>query len=353
MVAKEPWLAVNFSMFFPGLGQIYAHLRWRGLLLIIIQSLAIALLFWSVFSPSGNTIVALGCFGPICIVYLFSLLEAYAAVKDRWQAAPINSANRQKDIWLAIFLSRIIPGLGHLYLAQFAPGIFLIFMAFICLIISGFSANIFAVNSVLSCFACYHIHLTVPRRKHLEQLPIIHAIAIAILISGIITSYIPKIISQNVEIFEIPSSSMLPTLEVGDRILVQKSDNYLPKQGDLIVFTEPETAQNLDQPTEHNQQRFFIKRVIGKPGQTVQVTNGIVYINRQPLPEKYILESPNYELPPMIAPVNSYFVMGDNRNDSFDSHVWGFLPQHEIIGRAYKIYWPSTRIRPLSNPHEP
>jgi signal peptidase I len=140
----------------------------------------------------------------------------------------------------------------------------------------------------------------------------------------------------------IPSESMLPTLEVGDRLIVEKLSYYshLPQRGDIIVFAPPPQLQ--EQGFEADQ--AFIKRVIGLPGDTVEVKNGRVFINRELLIESYIAEAPNYLMSPMVVPPAQLFVMGDNRNNSNDSHVWGFLPKANIIGHACFRFWPLERL---------
>lgn len=140
----------------------------------------------------------------------------------------------------------------------------------------------------------------------------------------------------------IPSDSMFPTLEINDRLVIEKVSYYLdsPQFGDIIVFTPPSQLQEIG----YGADQAFIKRIIGKPGQTIEVKNGRVYIDNQPQFERYIAEEPHYQLPPVKVPENSYFVMGDNRNDSNDSHVWGFLPKENIIGRAVFRFWPIERF---------
>lgn len=140
----------------------------------------------------------------------------------------------------------------------------------------------------------------------------------------------------------IPSNSMIPTLHIGDRLVVEKV-SYLfqsPHKGDIVVFEPPEPLQSLG----YRKDQVFIKRIIGKPGQIVSVNHGKVYINEQPLSEDYIAESPAYQLLPVKVPPDEFFVMGDNRNDSNDSHVWGFLPKQNIIGRAVFRFFPLNRI---------
>lgn len=136
----------------------------------------------------------------------------------------------------------------------------------------------------------------------------------------------------------IPSPSMVPTLAVGDRLLVEKVSYHLhpPHQGDIVVFQPPPQLQEYG----YRASQAFIKRVIGLPGQQIQVTGGKVYVDGKALDEDYILAAPAYEMPSVRVPENSLFVMGDNRNDSNDSHVWGFLPTENLIGRALLRFWP-------------
>lgn len=140
----------------------------------------------------------------------------------------------------------------------------------------------------------------------------------------------------------IPSDSMLPTLEVGDRLVVEKLSYRFrpPAFGEVVVFDPPKQLQIQG----YTKDQAFIKRIIGQPGQTVQVKNSTVYINQQPLREPYTAAPPNYTLPPVIVPDDEFFVMGDNRNNSNDSHVWGFLPRQNIIGRAWLRFYPFKRV---------
>ncbi|MDD4238021.1 MAG: signal peptidase I [Desulfotomaculaceae bacterium] len=131
----------------------------------------------------------------------------------------------------------------------------------------------------------------------------------------------------------IPSESMLPTLKIGDRLIIDKVSFHFSgiSRGDMIVFEPPPASKLTD---------VLIKRVIGLPGDTVAVKNGFVYINGQPLEEPYELEKPRGDYKAITVPEDSLFVMGDNRNNSFDSRYWGVVPDELIIGKAVARFYP-------------
>lgn len=124
--------------------------------------------------------------------------------------------------------------------------------------------------------------------------------------------------------------SMIPTLEDGEFVLVSKINYRFSnvERGDIIVFHFP-----LDPQQE------LIKRVIGLPGDVISVQNGLVSVNGQALNETYIAATPAYS-GEWNVPDGQLFVLGDNRNDSSDSHSWGFLPFEKVVGKAVVIYWP-------------
>src|SRR3990170_3576685 len=124
-----------------------------------------------------------------------------------------------------------------------------------------------------------------------------------------------------------PISRILPFIEPGD-----DPEWYVfrqPSRGDVVVFRFP-----------NDPKRDFIKRIIGEPGDTVEVRGGTVYINGQLLDEPYITNKASYNYGPATVPPKQFFVLGDNRNNSYDSHVWGFVPRENIIGQAWLSYWP-------------
>jgi len=144
----------------------------------------------------------------------------------------------------------------------------------------------------------------------------------------------------------IPSESMVPTLQKYDKLIVDKVSYHFvdPERGDIVVFSPTETIKK-DNP---NLKDAFIKRIVGLPGDKVEVKGERVYINGRPLQEKYIEAPPQYQYGPVTVPPNSYLVLGDNRNNSYDSHFWGFVPRDNIIGRAIVRFWPLNRIGELN-----
>jgi len=144
------------------------------------------------------------------------------------------------------------------------------------------------------------------------------------------------IITFVVQAFYIPSGSMEPTLMVDDRILVAKFLYRVEpiRPADVIVFRYP-----------LNPSRDFVKRVIGLPGQHVQLKEGVVYVNDQRVSEKAYTLRPDFgNYGPITVPRNEYFVLGDNRNNSEDSRFFGYVPRANIIGKAIFIYWPVQRV---------
>lgn len=151
-----------------------------------------------------------------------------------------------------------------------------------------------------------------------------------------------------IQAFFIPSGSMLETLQINDRILVNKFVYFFrePRHGDIVVFRAPHEASE--------DKKDFIKRVVGLPGDRLAVHDGQLWRNGQPVDEPYIKEPIFYTWPDewnptaeYVVPPNSLMVFGDNRNDSNDGHRWGPLPRENVLGKAMVIFWPPQRIRLL------
>ena len=151
----------------------------------------------------------------------------------------------------------------------------------------------------------------------------------------------------------IPSGSMLPTLQIQDKILVEKltckispKSNLSKLKNKIIVFNVPEQLINAG----YDKDTALIKRVIGVPGDKVEVKEGNLYLNDIAQDNNIADKNINYSTGPYIVPKDSLWVMGDNRNNSMDSHVWGFLPYEKVIGKAILRYWPLNKIGPIRFP---
>ena len=154
--------------------------------------------------------------------------------------------------------------------------------------------------------------------------------------------------------FWIPSESMLPTIEVNDRVMVNKLAYQWgePQRGDVVVFRDPREGELEESVPEavirsvleavgirtrgHDD---LIKRVIGLPGETVEVRDNRVVVDGEPLDEPYLPEVFMPDEPPITLGAEEVFVMGDNRDQSLDSRFWGFVREEKIRGKAFRIYW--------------
>jgi signal peptidase I len=141
---------------------------------------------------------------------------------------------------------------------------------------------------------------------------------------------------------QVDNISMETTLMPGDLVVVNRLQyKFGPyRTGDIIIFHDP-----LDVKED------FIKRIIGTPGDTVSIHNGQVSVNGVVLKEDYIYEAPNYD-GDWVVPANKLFVLGDNRNQSSDSHIWGYVPFDDVLGRAIFEYWPLNAVKAIRNPFQ-
>lgn len=159
---------------------------------------------------------------------------------------------------------------------------------------------------------------------------ILREIGITVLIAVVVF----VVLQLNIQSYTVEGSSMMPNVEPGEYIMVNKTTyrSSEPQRGEVIIFDPP-----FDSP------RPFIKRVIGLPGETVEIRDGKVFVDGEALDDPDTIPAPNYEMAPREVPENEYFVLGDNRNSSRDSSDGWTVPRNNIIGKAWFIYWPPNK----------
>jgi signal peptidase I len=193
-----------------------------------------------------------------------------------------------------------------------------------------------------------------------KELPVL--LLIAFVLALLIKSFL-------VQAFYIPSESMERTLRVGDRVLVNKVVYHLhpPRRGDIIVFEDPHPAKESNRNplqgfwhwltqglgVSTDPEKDFIKRVVGLPGETLEIKRGEVYIDGQKLDERYLGSIEDFrDYGPVKVPPDNLFVMGDNRTNSNDSRFGlGFIPYRKVVGRAFVVIWPPGRIHWIRTVH--
>jgi len=174
------------------------------------------------------------------------------------------------------------------------------------------------------------------------------------------------VIQGSIRNFKVDGSSMRPTLEGGQYLLANKlvyfkidtsrisrmipfwnADKpvdhfaiHAPERGEVIVFRFPGSATDKD----------FVKRIIGLPGEEVEMRRGIVFVNGVQLEEPYLEKPDSSHLPPVVLGEKEYFVLGDNRRSSNDSRSWGSVPEENVLGKVWVVYWPFSQIQLLNSP---
>jgi len=147
----------------------------------------------------------------------------------------------------------------------------------------------------------------------------------------------------------IPSLSMYPTFDVGDQLAVEKVTKRLKPfyRNEVVVFNPPQTFRDIVENQYGDKSKgkeALIKRIVAIEGDRVEVKKGKLFINSEEQDEPWVAEDAEYTFGPVLVPPNNVLVLGDNRNHSLDGHIWGFLPEKNVIGRAVFVYWPPWRL---------
>jgi len=151
--------------------------------------------------------------------------------------------------------------------------------------------------------------------------------------AGIIAFIIITFIGQ---VTVVRGASMEPTLHDRERLIANKISYRFesPGRNEIIIFKPPIGIK-----------RNYIKRIIGIPGDKIEIVDGKIYVNDQALEEPYVKYRSSEDIPSTIVPTDSFFVLGDNRPNSSDSRYWGFVPRKNVVGKAWVVFWPLNKIR--------
>ena len=264
----------------------------------------------------------------------------------------MDQAKRRIPI-VAFSLSILAPGLGHVYNGNLLKGIlfcglwFLLFTAAYVGLTGSLSGLICGVIIVILCSVFIAIHATIDavrlQAAHLKWYNKWYVYVCAWLVVILPLQAVDLFTQQEIgelKAFRVPMDSMAPTLKKGEyfmAILYQYGD-WIPERGDIVIF-----------PFSDDRSKRFVKRIVGLPGEQIQIKNKIVFINGQALDDPWGVRDRNKTFPADISPRDNYgpvsipegyvFVMGDNRDFSSDSRFWGFVDIEDIQGKPLFIYW--------------
>jgi signal peptidase I len=355
---KEPWFAVVLSSFLAGIGQIYSGRILRGSVLIFVSLTLVCLSFWSWLSPTCDVLISIALPLISLAVWIWNLFDAYRCARQKNPEDFEIERKLSKDPWLALFLSDLIPGLGQIYLKKWLEGILFIISIVIVLVETYNHPLLFiSVWAVLSTFVCYRAYVMTPLRRQTSYRTML-IIVIAILCSHLL--YYDKHVFREYFIQSMvmqtdpwlagilppdvrPYTSMKPTLLPGDKYLIRKTRRYNPKRGDVIVFSVPDDPDYT-----------YVKRIAALPDETLEIKNKILFIDGRQVQHPALQGIENtprdyfgMEGKPYEVPEDHVFVIGDNSANSRDSRAFGAVPLSDVIGKAYKIYWPLSRRGPI------
>ncbi|MDI6450123.1 signal peptidase I [Anaerobaca lacustris] len=347
---REPWLAASLSWVLPGAGHLYCRLWIAGIALVLLRIALVVGTLATLISPR----IPMAVFLLVCLCGFGLLIGASTAAfrtTRKQNAGDFESLRTQtKDPWLAVFLSVIVPGLGHLYLRKWLVGIGFIFSSVVLrawLLKQPWGMVPVTAWHLLALFCAYR---ATPKHRKSEPSLILPAVAFigAVWLAGIPIGWALR--SHVVDIGITAGSDMAPTVQKGARIVVNKLAYRWqePVTGDIVLFAPP-NHPSVAGPLP------IVKRIVATGGETVQVRDGLVHIDGQyreleALPHRHRAHAALREQPfpgttcgisePYHVPEGSYFMLGDNRSNSLDSRHFGAIPREDIIGKVTRVLWP-------------
>jgi len=335
---KDPWFAVCLSWFIPGTGQIYANRKILGIILIVVYLALVVITGYVIFEPSMVMWWAIGAFALILLFRIWNVFNAHRITRKSNANLPSDTpkdTDLSKKPWLAAFLSYLWPGLGQFYAKKWIKGIIFII---VYLALGKFSYSyqwgwLFIGMAIYDNVVVYDAWHSV--RNQIKESK--KAILIFLLVVTLCALLFKAILISTVYVYIVPASSMQPTIMRGDRIITERL-TYLfaePKYGDIVVFKSVEDSKAL-----------FMKRLVGKGGDTIQIRDNAVYLNGK-LFKQYHSTKQAEDYGPYTVPENKYFLIGDFLSNSRDSRHYGPISREDIISRVIKIYWPAEHTKNL------
>lgn len=349
---KQPWLAVCLSWILPGAGHVYAGYPATGVAVFVALVLCWVSVSWLVAScwahsfTVGAAVLLILLIGEILVC-----VDVYRKSKKCNSPEFEQDRKAAKDPWLGLFLSLFFPGLGHAYLRRW---VWLFIHALVYMVLQsmcGYLLNgvlAIAVSTLYSAIVMVHAFACGRSNRAISLGPPVKVAAgdICLVVALFVLAITVK--TYLFEAFRIPANSMAPTITAGDRVVVNKTFywTYRPQPGDLVAFSGKATGNEI-----------YLKRIAGVEGETVEFRRGVLFVDgherplcgtKCDLPEDKVIFGGTE---PYLVPKGSVFVLGDNRNRSYDSRMFGPVPNADIAGRVAKIYWPLNHVQVFSRGH--
>ncbi len=343
--AVSPWFAVNLAFLFPGIGQIYFGRTGRGMVFLLCAATLIAVFCWTFFSAGGDIKISAATVIALVFLWLWNLLDAYKCASRALALQHDNADIKKADPWLAVFLSLLIPGLGHLYMRKWLGAA--VFLAF-----GGAALTIPAISpftlTFLNAASALAVCVSTPDRSR-SRLKLATIFLVVFILEEVFLMLAPAIMTDRfaqAELTPVAGESMEPALTDGEVMLVSTSKNYAGARGDIVSIRSrkyPEVK--------------IVKRIVALQGESIEIKNGKIYIDGTEVAGR-AFDAIRYQDwgryavkgRPYRVPQGSFFVLGDNSLVSRDSRLLGAIPRSEVIGKAYKVVWPPSRVGILGPP---
>ncbi len=348
-INKEPWLALILSSFFSRVGQLYSGKIAFGIGIITIQVILFFTSIWLFIKGElAGFITLLFC----AIIFIWNILHAFFSTRKHNSIDFETERKTSIDPWMSVFLTRIFPGLGHLYQKKYLTGIIIVILTVIIQALIGIKypfVSIF-IGVIIASIVSYIVYKSAPIKRENSLNPII-IVSILFFISYIAYFGFAMMIREYaIQAYYIPNGSMEDTLLIGDHIFVEKltynkyftsrdcTNGNCIQRGDLVIFSPPGDS------------RIFIKRCIAIEGDQFNIKEGKVILNNEEITESYAKGTTTYdgfrdEKIEGKVPAGMIVVLGDNRENSSDSRYFGYVPAQSITARCALLYWNTHQIK--------